>query len=258
MQSFIHNGQELKYKTLGDPECDVVVIWGHGWGHNHAHLEPIARPLENIGFHCVLDFPGFGQSPVPHDAWGPEDYAAFIVEFIKSFSGKHIIWVGHSFGCRVGVHIASTHRDLFSSMCLIAAAGLPRKRSLHKAIYFKARIALYKFMKKITKFGLSENWLKSKFGSSDYRNAGVLRDILVKTVNENLTQDAKLIKCPTTLVFGAQDDQTPPEMGERYHKLIPGSEFIQLEGYDHYSILTEGQHQLARTIKNIIENVKTS
>jgi len=252
MQSFIHDGQELKYKSFGDPTSQIVVIWGHGWGMDHKSLEAIALPLKHVAMHYIVDFPGFGDSPIPSAAWAPEDYADLMATFIGTLNNKSILWVGHSFGCRVGVHIASRHPALLSAMCLIAAAGLPRKRPFYKHIYFKFRIALYKFLKKVTKLGLSETWLKSKFGSADYRNAGILRDILVKTVNENLTHAATLVECPTTLVFGADDDQTPPEMGERYHKLISGSEFIQLEGYDHYSILTSGRHQIARFIKSII------
>lgn len=239
--------------TLGNPESEMIVVWAHGWGHNHSNFLAVAEPLQNKAFHILVDFPGFGQSPVPSSLWGPEDYADFMAAFIKSLSPKKIIWIGHSFGCRVAVHIGSRYPDLISAMCLIAAAGLPRKRHLHEKLYFKFRIALYKFLKKITTLGLSETWLKSKFGSSDYRNAGAMRDILVKTVNENLTEQAKQITCPVTLVFGLKDDQTPPEMGERYQKLIPNAQLIELAGYDHYSILDEGRHQLALIVKSFLE-----
>ncbi len=79
-----------------------------------------------------------------------------------------------------------------------------------------------------------------------------MRDILVKTINEDLTEVAPLVRCKTLLIFGAQDDQTPPEMGERYRRYIRGAELVVLDGFDHYTVLTDGQHQLARMIKPLI------
>lgn len=105
----------------------------------------------------------------------------------------------------------------------------------------------------MTRYGLNETWLKSKFGSSDYKTAGDMRDILVKTVNEDLTETAKAIQCPVTLVFGENDQQTTPEMGRRYKTYIPNADLIELEGYDHYSILTDGRHHISRLVKSMIQ-----
>ena len=180
----------------------------------------LADPLAGLAYHVVVDFPGFGGSPVPVEAWSPFDYGRFMAVFLQQFKGKRIVWVGHSFGCRVGLHVAANYPSLIDAQCLVAAAGLRRKRSLVKQLYFQGRIRLYKFLRFMTRYGVSEGWLKSKFGSADYKAAGDMRDILVKTVNEDLTETAKVVKCPVTLVFGLQDDQTTPEMGRRYHEYI--------------------------------------
>ena len=47
------------------------------------------------------------------------------------------------------------------------------------------------------------------------------------------------------LIFGRDDQETPPEMGERLARLIPGAAMITLDGFDHFSILTAGRHQVA-------------
>lgn len=252
MESFHYEGQELKYVTLGSPEAQTVFVWAHGWGHDCCAFLKTAQSLESLGFHILVDFPGFGASPAPESAWSTKDYADFMAAFLKSLKQKEIFWTGHSFGCRVGVQIAAHEKDLLKGLVLVAAAGLKKKRSLPRALYFKFRIALYKFLKKLARFGLSEDWLKGKFGSKDYKSAGNMRDILVKTVNEDLSDTAMRVPCPTLLVFGTHDDQTPPEMGERYNKLIPKSKLVLLEGYDHYSILSDGHHQLARLIKDAV------
>lgn len=231
----------------------LTVFWGHGWGQTHHAMLPLAESLAKIGDHTLVDFQGFGQSPAPSEAWDSGDYAEAMADYIRTQTDQKIFWVGHSFGCRVGLELAARHPDLVSGMCLIAAAGLKRKRSPFKKAYFKARIALYKFLKKLIPFGLPEDWLMKKFASTDYQNAGAMRQILVKVVNEDLTEAAKKVECPVLLIFGENDDETPPEFGERYKSLIKDAELIVMGGFDHYTILSDARHQVVHKIKGFIE-----
>ncbi len=57
------------------------------------------------------------------------------------------------------------------------------------------------------------------------------------------------------LVFGMNDSETPPEMGERLQKLIPGAELTVLDGQDHYTLLAEGRHQVTPILKRFIEKI---
>ena len=90
-------------------------------------------------------------------------------------------------------------------------------------------------------------------GSADYRSAGPLRPILSRVVSENLSEVASAVRCPTLLLYGSDDTETPPEIGERFNRLIPGSEFSVLQGLGHLDILTRGQHQIALRIRKFIE-----
>lgn len=236
--------------TIGDEDFPVI-LWGHGWGHDHNAFVPLAESLHG-NRHILIDFPGFGKSPKPDADWATEDYADALAVWIKEQGLKNILWVGHSFGGRVGIQLAARHPELVKGLFLIAAAGLKRKRPLHKKAYFWLRIRVFKFLKKLKAFGLNEDWLRSKFGSRDYNTAGALRGILVKTISEDLSDTAKKIRCPVTLVYGANDTETPAEFGRRYETLIPGSVLFVLEGEDHYSVLSSGRHQVAALLSDFI------
>ena len=103
--------------------------------------------------------------------------------------------------------------------------------------------------------GLSERWLYKIFGSSDYRHAGAMRGVFVKVVNEDVTPILYKISCPVMLAYGTNDTETPLEMGERFHQLMRTSELMRFEGLDHYTILTEGRHQVASALKRFMERV---
>ncbi len=258
MHFFQSADTSIAYKTIGTHDADKpVIIWAHGWGQSHASFLPLITPLERSGHHITLDLPGFGQSPAPSEEWGTRDYADAIAAWIKEQGYTNIIWVGHSFGCRVGVQLAAHHPNLLTGLCLVAGAGLKRKRPLHKKIYFYCRIKLFKALRRFVPDGQFKDTLMTKFGSSDYKNAGPMRKIFVRVVNEDLTPEAQNITCPTTLIYGSNDTETPPEFGQRYSRLIKGSKLHLLDGQDHYSVLGNGRHPVVKILKDFIGNICT-
>lgn len=226
-------------------------LWGHGWGQSHGAFLPLVQSLTSLGNHNVIDFPGFGQSPKPANDWTTEQYADAIAEYIKD----PVIWAGHSFGGRVGIRLASKYPDKVKALIIIAGAGLKRKRSPSKKLYFKLRIMLYKALRKLTPVFISEEWLRAKFGSSDYNSAGDMRGIFRNVIAEDLTPNAKDIACPTLLIYGENDTETPPEFGERFSKLMKQTELHILSGQDHYSVLSSGRHQVASLIQNFVKKL---
>lgn len=264
MQFFKSMDTSFAYQVFGDDEhkddaCDnkPVVLWAHGWGQDHTAFSNIISPLERIAKHISLDFPGFGQSPAPSETWGTQDYADAIASWMRDQNMPPVLWVGHSFGCRVGLQMATRHPDLIRGLCLIAGAGLKRKRPLHKKIYFYCRIKLFKLLKRFLPNGLLKDKIITAFGSSDYRNAGTMRHIFVRVVNEDLTEEAQNVTCPTILIYGSHDTETPPEFGTRFSQLIKGSKLHLLEGQDHYSVLQGGRHPVIKIINDFIGTLCT-
>jgi pimeloyl-ACP methyl ester carboxylesterase len=263
VQSFISRDTTFAYQVIGEDfmtknpaESKPSIFWAHGWGHSSQNFLPLVTPFEHQANNVVIDFPGFGASPVPAEIWATEDYADAIAEHMKKNNIPPVIWIGHSFGCRVGLQMAARHPECIRALCLIAGAGLKRKRPIHKKIYFFLRIKLFKLLKKIIPASPFKDKIMSKFGSADYKKSGPLRGIFIKTVNEDLSTIATTIKCPVTLIYGQNDTETPPEFGERLSKLIPNSNFFLLGGQDHYSVLSTGRHQVIKIISDILKHSK--
>src|SRR5205085_846814 len=93
------------------------------------------------------------------------------------------------------------------------------------------------------------------WGTTDYANAGAMRGILVKVIQEDLTQVVSAVACPTLLLYGKQDTERPPEIGERLARLINGADLVVLDGYDHLDILSRGQHQVATQIRKFLDRL---
>jgi pimeloyl-ACP methyl ester carboxylesterase len=232
------------------------LVWAHGWGHSHAALAPLAEALRPRADSRLLDLPGFGASPLPPGPWGTADYADAIAAWLAGLPERKRVWVGHSFGCRVGIQLAARHPDAVAGLFLIAAAGLPPQRSPAVRLRRLPRRLAFRALRAITPEGPARDRLRERFGSSDYRNAGAMRPVLVKAVNEDLSEPASRIRVPVMLVHGDQDTESPPEIAVRLQGLIPGARLHLLRGFDHLSIIGDGRHQVAHLLGEMLEAMR--
>ncbi len=248
---------QLSYDTLGtfDVPEKWRFVWAHGWGQNRHAMANLAQSLTSHGGHLLIDFPGFGDAPPPNEVWSTADYADFAARLLKSQNANGpTVWLGHSFGGRVGIQLAARHPELIDRLVLIASAGLQRQRSLIEQTRVRSKIYTFKTLKHLAPvLGLDVDKLRDRFGSADYRNAGAMREILAKIVREDLTDVARQIRCPVLLIYGGKDTETPPEIGERLAGLIPSAELNVLNTQDHYSLLAEGRHQVAKRVRDFLQ-----
>lgn len=245
-------GLNLHYTDSEKGEKTVILM--HGWGCDHTTVASIERVASSCGYRVVnVDFPGFGDSQEPTDVWGVEDYTRQIEALTKELGIKSPILLGHSFGGRVGILYAS--RNQVEKLILVDAAGIKPKRSLKyywKVYSFKAiKRLMYLFLGK----DAAEKRLdakRAKAGSSDYANASpMMRRILSKVVNEDLTDRLHLIKAPTLLIWGENDTATPLSDAQKMEKLIPDAGLVSFSGCGHYSFL-DNPIQFAAVLRSFL------
>ena len=121
------NGVTTAYMEEGQ---GVHVVLMHGWGQNKEMMINIFNHLKDR-FHVVaLDFPGFGESGLPTEAWGVIEYESFFEQFLDRIGIDRAILIGHSFGCRVAIRFAAKNPDRVIRMILTGAAGIRPKHDL--------------------------------------------------------------------------------------------------------------------------------
>ncbi len=236
----------------------IPLLYLHGWGCNYQLLLPLIEPLVKEGRHIAIDFPGFGESNRPKAVWGTEDYADFTAEFLKAVGIETCIAIGHSFGGRVAVQVAKRHPDTLIGMVLIASAGLKRNAPYMKRLKVKSVRGIARLAKRIIPGTLGsaiKEKLYNKIASRDWLQAGEMRDIFVKVVNEDLSVLLPAIETPALLLWGKEDQETPVELGRKMHDLLPHSSYLEFPGFDHYTILSRGRHQIAYQIKRFMQEL---
>jgi pimeloyl-ACP methyl ester carboxylesterase len=238
------------------PAIAPKLIWAHGWGHSHQALLPLAQAMRPQADSLLVDLPGFGASPIPPAAWDTADYADAMAEWLAAMPPGRKIWVAHSFGCRVGLQLAARHPQAVDALFLIAAAGLPPQRSLAARLQRWPQRTAFWVLRTLTPEGPARERLRERYGSSDYRNAGAMRPVLVKAVSEDLSEAARAIRLPVVLVHGDGDRESPPDIAERLNRLIPGSRIHLLRGFDHWNILSDGRHQVTHLLGELLKELR--
>lgn len=240
-----HLGLPLEADATHSPNAPVV--WAHGWGRTGADFYNVADALSTRYAHRLLDLPGHGQTPKPEQDWDTSQYADAVAAWLRSEVGRPVIWVGHSFGGRVGLRLAAQHPELIKGLVLVASAGLPRQRQGKEQLRYVYRKNLYQALKRLLPKSRHDA-LRQRFSSADYLNAGDMRGIFLKTIAEDQSTSAQTITCPTRLFYGAADSETPPEIGHRLAALIPNARLTVLEGATHWDILTRGASLITKAV----------
>lgn len=250
--AFSRAGGTIVAEVLGQPAAAPIVFM-HGWRSNRDSLREIASLFH--GSHCVhlLDLPGFGEAPEPPSNWGTVEYADLVEQYLRERVRGHAILVGHSFGGRLAVRLAARRGLGIAAIVLMAVPGLPQSPTSRAAL---RRLAIRRLrrvlvlLKGVTGPALVD-WHTRRFGSADYLSAGAMRSVVVRVVNEDLTEQARTSTCPVLLLWGAEDRETPPWIAARYRELMGGrATLVLLPHKDHFPYNGTGAHLCAFKIRS--------
>lgn len=239
-KDIVISGQRVHYDETGPVEGRPVVLM-HGWGCNFSTVRSIASILET-GMHVYnMDLPGHGKSPEPNTIWGVPEYTDMVKEFIDSLQLRDPVLIGHSFGGRIAIMLASQRP--ITKMLLVDAAGIKPKRPLKyyiKVYSFKtARHVLPVILGKGRTQRILDEW-RGKAGSADYRQASpVMRQIMSKAINQDLTSLLPSIQASTLLIWGEKDTATPMRDARIMEKNIPDAGLVSFPDAGHYSFLDQ-------------------
>ena len=228
---------KINYKQYGSGE-DIVLL--HGWGQNIEMMKPLGDKFSDRFRITIIDLPGFGVSEEPDFAYTIFDYTDIVHELLASLKIDNPIMMGHSFGGRIAIVYASCYK--VSKLVLFGSPCVRHEYKSFKQSFFKV-IKKIKLLKPLVSF------MKNHTGSIDYRNASpVMKEVLVKTVNQDLSDYARKIKCSTLLIWGENDEAVPVTEARELDELLKDSALIILPG-THYCYLEN-----LNMVVNILEN----
>lgn len=232
----------INYISEGSGEAVVLL---HGWGSNILPFKSMIDILKTKYHVIAPDLPGFGSSDEPTESWCVDDYVDFLIKFLDALGIKKATFLGHSFGGRIIIKFFERDSLPFeiTKLILTGSAGIKPKKTLKQ----NAKIKIYKLGKKFLSLSVVKKCFpdalekfQSRSGSADYRAATpVMRQTMVRVVNEDLTHLLSKVTPSTLLIWGENDTATPVSDAYLMEKLMPDAGKVILKNAGHYAFIDD-------------------
>lgn len=228
------NGLMANYQKLGKGGKTIVFL--HGWGDTSKTFAKLIEKLQDSYIILALDLPGFGGTQPPESAWGLEDYAEFVRDWLKKINASDVeAIVGHSYGGSIAIVGLGSGQLKASKLVLIASAGIRGKNKLRKNL-LKAAAKIGKLPLYLLPDKKRRN-IKSKFYGSIGSDVALLPHMELtfkRMIGHDVRQAAAKIKQPTLIIYGSKDKDTPLSDGIIFSQVIKSSRLEIIEGAGHF------------------------
>lgn len=236
---FTQGNNRMHYEISGSGDSWLLLL--HGWGGSTQSLYAAARDFADTKRVINIDFPGFGESPEPDSVWGVGEYADMVLGLLDELKIEQTDVISHSFGGRVTLMMNEKRPGLIRRQVLTGCAGLtdPEQKS------GKSLSRVYD--NRLTRVVLGDsgveklrNFVRSHFGSEDYKNASPrMREIFKVVIAQDLRFCLPCVKASTLLIWGENDTATPLWMGKEMEKSIGDAALIVFENSGHFAYLEQ-------------------
>jgi len=232
---YSYNNIKIYYETYGNSDKTILIL--PGWGNTRNTFINIINLLKDKYKIYIIDYPSFGNSPIPNKVLTIYDYSDLILNFIKDKNIINPVIIAHSFGGRISSIIANKVK--INKLILIDVAGI---KHINIKLFIKTKI--YKILKKLTNL-LPKNiklkakdYLLSKFSSNDYKDIpNIMKKTFQNIIKEDLRKHYKSISVETLIIWGDKDKDTPLKDAKYLKKIIKDSSLIIYKNANHFSYL---------------------
>lgn len=248
------DNSKVNYKTAGDGPAVLIL---HGWGGSSDSWVKFQEIVSKGGYKVIVpDLPGFGKSISPQEPWGIQDFAEFILNFIKTAKNEFVdpfYLIGHSFGGRIAVKFSGLYPEKIKKLILCDSAGIrPTPNLKTRMIILAAEIGNAVFSPqrlRIFRDG-ARNLFYAFLRRRDYVKAkGPMKETMKKVISEDLLEDLSKIKAQALIVWGEKDKMVPIKYALTFKEKIKNSELIILPKIGHSPNLEDPQKLAEVVIK---------
>ena len=246
------NGVRIHYQEAGDEDAPPVILI-HGFISSNLVWSGVLLPLARAGCRAIApDLPGYGYSEKPADAqYSIGEQAQAVIGLMDRLQIKRATIVGASYGGAIAATMALDYPERVEKLVLVGAVTNddPKKK-------FLLRVSCLPLVGDITTpLFLGSRWILRKRMENMYRRLGrpinekmvASRHHLLETANAHramirtarrwaanrIQREASLIRQPTMLVWGDQDDHIPIKDAFRLRDAMPNARLIVFRNCGH-------------------------
>lgn len=223
------NGYRYVSQGTGQP---IVIL--HGLMGGLSNFEGVFSYFSQAGYRVIIpELPVYDRPLLKTTV---KEFANYLHEFITFMELKDIVLLGNSLGGHIGLLYTKFHPEIVKGLIITGSSGLYEnamgdgypKRGNYDYIKTKSEEVFYD-PKVATKEIVDE-----VFETVNDRNKLVKTLAIAKSaIRHNMAKDLPEMKTPTAIIWGAQDNVTPPNVAEEFNNLLPNSTLYWIDKCGH-------------------------
>ncbi len=222
---------EFKYIEAGEGKTLIVL---HGLMGTLDDFGGLVKYFSKKGYRVLV--PELPIYTLPIIKTNVKSLAKFVKKFMEYKSVPQATLIGNSLGGHVCLYITKNFPELVYSLVLTGSSGLYEKamgdtypkRGDYEYIKAKAEAVFY------DPKTASKKMVDDLFEIVNDRNCAIRILALAKSaIRHNMAKDLPNMDLPTCLIWGKQDDVTPPDVAEEFNQLMPNSELFWVDKCGH-------------------------
>ncbi len=221
------------WREAGEGEPLLLVHGLMGEGEN---WERVLEPLGHSTRALALEMPVLELKAADLSITGLAGYAQ---RFLDLVGVRRTVIAGNSLGGQIAVEMALAKPDLVSGLILTGSSGL-FERSFSRPPLRPSRAFVRQKMEEIffDHSIITPEWVEASWRMVNNRSYALRLLRLARAARKHDVEPRlRALRVPTLIIWGKDDQITPPHVAKRFHDMIPGSRLVFLDRCGHVPMI---------------------
>lgn len=235
MKDNLQSNGRFSYLEKGEGTPIVIL---HGLMGGLSNFDGVVDFFPEKGYKILIpELPLYSMSLLQTSV---QTFAKFIKDFIKDQDLGKVILLGNSLGGHIALLATKMYPELVKGLVITGSSGL-YENAMGESY---PRRGDYEFIKKKAQNVFYDPEVATKEIVDEVYVTVSDRNKLIKTlaiaksaIRHNMAKDLPKMKTPTCIIWGKDDNVTPPEVAEDFHRLLPDSDLYWVDKCGHAAMM---------------------
>ena len=231
MEDQIISDGKYRYIEFGE---GIPMIILHGLMGGLSNFQGVTSYFPSKGYKVLV--PELPIYDMPMLKTTVKNFAQFLEGFIEHKGLTDVILLGNSLGGHIGLLHTKMFPDIVKALVITGSSGLYEsamgdgypKRGDYEFIKKKAEDVFYD-PKVATKEIVDEVYATVNDRMKLVKTLAIAKS----AIRHNMSKDLPKMHTPTCIIWGKQDNVTPPNVAEEFHQLLPDSDLFWIDKCGH-------------------------
>ncbi len=229
--------KEKNYSYIEVGEGTPIIVL-HGLMGGLSNFDSVTQYFSTKGYKVVIpELPIYTKSLLKTNV---KSFAKYLHDFIDYKGYDEVILLGNSLGGHIGLYHTKLYPEKVKALVITGSSGLYEsamgggytKRGDYEVIKKKAQDVFY------DPAVATKDIVDEVYATVNDRNKLIKTLAIAKSaIRHNMAKDLPKMHTPTCIIWGKNDNVTPPNVAEEFDGLLPNSELFWIDQCGHAAMM---------------------